>query len=182
MQWTLERLVPEWDHHEVHHRWMPAPPERVWDAMWEIRVRDLTVATTLTRLRGGPRAWRRDPAEYADVPVMEAMAPRLLVAERPQELVLVDVARYAALHPVKHGRQQWEPQEFAGFAEPGWTKVGMNYRLQPRDGGTEVTTETRVVSTDPKTRRSFALYWTAVRVGSGMVRGDVLRAVAKAVA
>jgi len=183
MQWGLEQLMPRWDHREVHHRWIAAEPERVWDALWDLRVRDLTVTDALTRLRGGPRAWRReqtDPA-HGDRRVMESMAPKLLVAERPEELVLTDVARYTAAQPGRPEARDWTPEDFAGFAEPGWSKVGMNFRLAPKNSGTELFTETRVLSTDAATKRSFTVYWIPVRVGSGLVRRDVLRAVSQAV-
>jgi hypothetical protein len=112
---------------------------------------------------------------------MEAMAPRLLVAERPGEMVLTDVARYTASKPSRPERRDWAPEEFAGYGEPGWTKVAMNFRLVARGGGTELTTETRVLSTDSATKRSFTAYWLLVRVGSGLIRHDILRAVGKAV-
>lgn len=182
MPWTMDELVPRWDHAEEHSRWLPAEPERVWDALWGLRVSDLDVSVTLSRLRGGPRAWFRDASAYAERPVIESMAPRLLVRDRPDSLVLVDVARYTAARPSRPEQDHWEPEEFAGFAEPGWTKVAMDFRLTPKDKGTELTTRTRVVSTDARTRRSFALYWTAVRLGSGMVRSDILRAVARTIA
>src|SRR5258708_6112411 len=77
MQWRMEELMPEWDHREVHERWMAASPEAVWDALWELRVRDLSVTTALARLRGGPSAWRRgggaDAGDHGDVRVMDAM-------------------------------------------------------------------------------------------------------------
>jgi hypothetical protein len=38
--------------------------------------------------------------------------------------------------------------------------------------------ETRVVATDPGTRRRFGLYWLAVRPGSSAIRWELLTAVA----
>ncbi|MFE9007974.1 hypothetical protein ACFYOY_38620 [Streptomyces sp. NPDC007875] len=45
-----------------------------------------------------------------------------------------------------------------------------------------LSTETRVLNTAPATRRASALYWGFVRAGSGMIRHDLLRAIAKKVA
>ncbi|MEV6129018.1 hypothetical protein AB0M05_19625 [Streptomyces violaceusniger] len=58
----------------------------------------------------------------------------------------------------------------------------MNFRLTPEGDGTLLSTETRVLNTDPATRRAFALYWGFMRAGSGMIRHDLLRAIAKKVA
>lgn len=181
----LEELLPVWDHREVHRRAVAAPPDRVWDAIWDLRVRDLSVTGALTRLRGGPSAWRRDPgaAENRNLRVIDVMAPKVLVAQAPEELLLVDVARYTGSKPSRpRAAADWTVEDFAAYTEPGWSKVGMDFRLVPTPGGTELVTETRVFSTDPATRRSFSAYWLAVRAGSGLIRRDLLRAVGRAVA
>lgn len=176
-QWTLDRLVPAWDHREVHHRVVPATRERVWDVLWDLRIRDLPVTQVLSRLRTGPGGWTSGSASRRDRRVLDSIAPQVLVCDRPDELVLVDVARYTARKPAHPDRGDWTPEEFVGFAEPGWSKVGMNFRLTEVEGGTDLCTETRVVSTDAATRRAFTGYWLPVRLGSGMVRREVLYAV-----
>ncbi len=40
-------------------------------------------------------------------------------------------------------------------------------------------TETRVMATDARTRLRFAGYWLLIRAGSGLIRRDILRAVAQ---
>lgn len=179
----LDLLMPQWDQHEVHRRRLAASPQKVWDALWNLRVRELAVTTALMRLRGGPSVWRSGVApDNGDARVMDSMAPRLLIAAEPHEMVLVQVARYAAMHPTTPEAREWTAEEFAAYAEPGWSKVAMNFRFVAEDGGTELITETRVLSTDPATRRTFAAYWLAIRLGSGLIRRDILRAVSKAVA
>jgi hypothetical protein len=140
MPTTIEELIPHSDHQEFHRRFLRADPERVWDALNGLRVCDLEITGALTRLRGGPRAWMSDPAQYAGMAVIDAMAPRLLISQRPESLVLVDVARYTATRPSRPAVPSWTPAGFAEFAEPGWTKVAMDFRLTERDGGTELST------------------------------------------
>jgi hypothetical protein len=65
------------------------------------------------------------------------------------------------------------------FTEPGWVKVGMDFVLQPDGAGTRLHTETRVAATDTRTRVLFAGYWLLIRAGSGLIRRDILRAVAQ---
>lgn len=182
-QTHLDLLMPQWDRHEVHHRQLPASPQQVWDALWDLRVRDLSVTTALMRLRGGPSVWRSGVVpDHGDARVMDSMAPKLLIAAEPYEMVLVQVARYAAMRPSTPPAREWTAEDFAAYAEPGWSKVAMNFRFVATDGGTELSTETRVLSTDAATRRNFAAYWVAIRAGSGLIRTDILRAVSKAVA
>ena len=42
------------------------------------------------------------------------------------------------------------------WSAPGWVKLAMDFRLTPTDGGTTLSSETRVVAPDPATRRRFA--------------------------
>jgi hypothetical protein len=68
-------------------------------------------------------------------------------------------------------------EEFARFAEPGWTKYLTDFHLQPCNGGVQLTTETRGYSTDSRARRRFAVYWALIRPASGLVRRDMLATV-----
>jgi hypothetical protein len=43
---------------------------------------------------------------------------------------------------------------FVDFAAPGWTKMIANFRA----GGNKLTTETRVLLTDKRSRRAFGRY------------------------
>jgi hypothetical protein len=45
--------------------------------------------------------------------------------------------------------------------------------------GTLLSTETRILATDPRTQRAFALYWFLISVGSRAIRREVLRIVAR---
>jgi hypothetical protein len=66
------------------------------------------------------------------------------------------------------------------FAVTGWVKVSFAFVLEDRGAETLLTTETRVEATDARTRVLFGVYWTLIRVGSGLTRRDMLRAVARA--
>jgi hypothetical protein len=55
----------------------------------------------------------------------------------------------------------------------------MEFRLAPTRQGTFLSTETRVVATDARTRRAFAVYWFLIRPGSGVIRRELLRVVAR---
>jgi hypothetical protein len=43
--------------------------------------------------------------------------------------------------------------EFAAFDNPGYVKVATNFLLTHQDGGTRIETETRVLATEPESRR-----------------------------
>jgi hypothetical protein len=69
--------------------------------------------------------------------------------------------------------------DLRAWSQPGWIKVAMEFRLQPVAPGTLLSTETRIAATDPGTSRAFAAYWCVIRTGSGAIRREVLRVVAR---
>jgi hypothetical protein len=70
-------------------------------------------------------------------------------------------------------------ESFADFSAPGYAKVAFTIRTDP-DGPdrTLVTTETRVSTTDPRSRRLFAAYWILVGPASALIRRLILRRLA----
>ena len=63
----------------------------------------------------------------------------------------------------------------ATFTEPGYAKMALNYRLE--DG--MLSTETRVLLTDERSRKAFRRYWLVIRPFSGLIRRAWLRAIAR---
>ena len=179
MDSLLDDVLPHYDQREYHETHVDAPPDVAWAALQELRVRDLPLTVVLTRLRGGPSAWF-GRVEGLDLRALDSVAPRTLVAEPPRELVLGDIACYSATRPARPEIPRGELTEFVAFAEPGWSKVAMNFRFTAERNGTLLSTETRVHATDAATRRAFRRYWLLVRAGSGLIRRDILSAVRSA--
>jgi AraC-like DNA-binding protein len=59
------------------------------------------------------------------------------------------------------------------WSDPGWIKVATEFRLEPAPAGTLLSTETRILVTDPSSRRFFAAYWFLIRASSAAIRPDV---------
>jgi hypothetical protein len=56
----------------------------------------------------------------------------------------------------------------------------MNFLVAPaKDGGSTVTTETRVHASDPAALRKFGVYWRLIHPGSDIIRRMWLRAIAR---
>jgi hypothetical protein len=53
----------------------------------------------------------------------------------------------------------------------------MNFHIEPGDGVSTVTTETRVIGTDETAARGFAAYWRLIYPGSALIRRMWLRAI-----
>ena len=99
-----------------------------------------------------------------------AAPPRLFVAGaaiQPWRLVQGEVA------DVK------DAAGFKAFDRPGFVLTAISFELEPVPTGTRLATETRIQPTDQGAARAFLPYWLAIRVGSGLIRRDLLRAVAR---
>jgi hypothetical protein len=171
----LDDIVPGAHFTERHHRHVAAPPEAVWASLLELRLSDSPVSRALMDLRtlgrrGGAAMTSGRFLESGPVPVLELEPPRRAVAG-------------GVLQPWKLGGGSRPPAldgpALRAFAQPGWVKCGVDFTLHPEGGGTLLATETRVEATDPGTRRRFGLYWLLIRFGSGVIRREMLRVVAR---
>jgi hypothetical protein len=158
---TVVDALPVYHHRERHSVYVNARPEAALAAARETQLGDVPLVAALFRLRGLGAAGGR--------PIWSSMQARGFQLHDPETLVLV-------------GRP-WTPsgglravEDFAGFDEPGYAKMGMDLRARPEGSGSRLETETRVFLTDAAARRRFAAYWLAVRPFSGLVRRLWLRA------
>ena len=178
---TLDRLLPDPHFRERHGRTIDAPPAAVWRAVEELRLGDLALSRALMSIRMLPArlAGRSEASRMVSARLLEG-GPVPVLATYPQRAVVAG----GVLQPWKITGGDEPPELDAAalqaFAEPGWVKVGFDFLLVPDgNGSTRVTTETRVTATDPSTRARFRIYWTIIRAGSGLIRRDMLRAVAR---
>ena len=126
------------------------------------------VARTLVRLRG----LRAD----ASRPLFEEMdrAGFEVVAEEPgREVVITAIGRNPG--SCAGGKRPPVAEDFRAFAEPGYAKMAMNFRLE----GGVLSTETRVFLTDERRAGAFRRYWLVIRPFSGLIRREWLRGIAR---
>jgi hypothetical protein len=155
----LDDIIPVYEFNEVHTLHVAAPPERVFDAARNVSADEIRFFKTLTAIRrcgrSGPENILNPPDKEPLLDVATRSGFRWLANEPPRELVVgVHVARDA-------------------FA-------AMNFFITPDGrGGSNVLTETRVHASTPRARRSFAVYWRIILLGSAIIRRMWLRAIEK---
>jgi hypothetical protein len=181
---ALDAHLAEHAHRELHERTVAAPPEKVWRAMNEVTATELAVTRPLMALRGLPARLHGSGDTLAAAPatpfverfmrrgwgVLGARAPELFAAGaigQPWRL------RGGLSVPVT------SPAQFAAFGQAGYVRMAMSFELAPAGAGTRLRTETRVQPTDAASARAFARYWVAIRLPSGLIRRDLLRAIAR---
>jgi hypothetical protein len=181
----LDEHLPAFDFVERHAIRVAAPPAAVFAALRRadlaagLVTRALFLVRALPGLVLAPRATARRFLAHRGTPVtLERLAASgfvLLGEDAPREAVLGTIGRF--WRP-SGGMRPFEPPELARFDEPGWAKAAWSFRVEPaRDGGAILSTETRVLCTDARTRRTFARYWRLVRPFSGLIRLEMLRAI-----
>jgi uncharacterized protein YndB with AHSA1/START domain len=182
-QSVLDRYLPEFDVRERHSRVLDADVGAVRAAIGQTDLTGIPVVRALLLLRALPgRALARlgGHATPAPPPFTLADMPRAgwtPLAEGPEE-----VAFGTLTHPWRIGDEaplRVDQQSFAAFSTPGYAKVAFSIRADP-DGPhrTRVATETRVSTTDPRSRRRFAAYWVVVGPASALIRRLILRRLA----
>lgn len=171
----LDRAMPAWHFRERHRTRLPeqAAGADVMAAVAQVTWGEVPVFATLLRL--GSRGRLRHDKDRA---VMDDMAVTGLhvLARTGDELVAGAVSDGAELPPADgtSGPVEW----FRAHTAPGGTKVAFGVRY----AGGVLSTETRVVGADEQARRAFRRYWAVVRLPSGLVRRELLRAVRRRVA
>ena len=180
----LDEFLRDYDVNEVHSIEIAAAPDSVMAAVRSLTSREVRLATVLMSLRGLPAAILRPRGRWArsdrilDAPLLDHFIRGgfVVLADRPDELVLSAVGRFWKL---EGDVRRVSPDEFVTFDEPGFAKAVVNLYAQAVDGGTILSTETRVKLTDAEARRTFRRYWRVVMPGSALIRRAWLRAVKK---
>ena len=170
----LDRLLPDYDVHEVHSIRVRAQPMEIQRALSELTSNEIWFFRALMTVRRlGVRG------SDGSRPLLETAQEggfAILDLEPGREVVLGVIGRFwqlrqRAIQPIRSAA------DFAAFAEPGFARAAMNFLIEPLDGGgCRVTTETRVTATDARARRAFRAYWTLVHPGSAFIRRMWLRA------
>jgi len=173
----LDQVMPAWQFNEVHTRRIAAPPERVFDAIKQVRADEIVLFHTLTWIR---RGGRRLPAGIMNAGSRDSLLDIAtkggfiwLADDRPREIVVGTVVQA----PAGFRRGTLTPGQFIE-PPPGFALAAMNFVVTP-DGanGSLVSTETRVFATSAPSRRRFAAYWRVIYPGSALIRRMWLRAI-----
>jgi hypothetical protein len=173
----LDRFMPRYEIREFHETRVAAPAEVAFATARELDMQGSAVVRAIFKGRelfmGADRANSRRPQPFLSE--VMALGWRILHEEPGRKLVVGAVTRPWEANVTFRGL---EPQEFAGFQEPGYTKIIWTLEAEPTGRGTAIfRTETRAVTTDGESRRRFRRYWAMVSPGVVLIRHEMLRQV-----
>jgi hypothetical protein len=167
---ALDVQLPEWHHRERHATPVTVPPGPTLAAFTALTWREVPVFRALVAVRSLGTFSSTAGRPILDDFTRTGFSP---IVENPDEIVYAGIGRPWS---VRGGMRPVETaQSFRDFAEPGWAKMAVNFRVA--DG--VLSTETRVWLTDPGSRRAFGAYWLVIRPFSGLIRRAWLKAAAR---
>jgi len=173
----LDEFIPVWQFGEHHTIRIDAPPQRVFDALKQVRADEIFLFRTLTWIR---RGGRRLPESILNAGSRESLIDVALkggfvrLAEEPPRELVIGTIVAAPRHP----RDELTPATFKTKLPPGYAVAAMNFVVTPEGANaSRVSTETRVFANSPEARRGFAAYWRVIYPGSALIRRMWLRAV-----
>lgn len=178
----LDALMPRYDFNEVHSVVVRAARAAVFNAIRAVTPAEMPLVGALFALRALPhRLFGLGPGirPAAQRPLLDQalQAGFLLLAEAPQQEIVVGTV--GAFWSLRGGPSVTlaSAEEFVTFARPGYAKAAMNFSMEPVDGSIRLRTETRILATDPVSRRRFARYWRMIHAGSALIRRAWLAAI-----
>jgi len=173
----LDEFMPVWQFNERHTIRIAASPQRVFDAVREVRASEISLFNTLTSIRRGGRKTPENILNPGDSSAILDVATRsgfiYLASDAPREVVVGTML----IGPPRL-RSNLTAEAFRNPLPSGSAVAAMNFLVTP-DGpnASTLSTETRVFANTPESRRRFAPYWRAIYPGSAIIRRMWLRAV-----
>ncbi len=164
-------LGPEARLLERHQSLVAAPPERVSEAVQQVRLVDMPIVRLLFIMRGIRHSKEMTLREFFSTP------PFLILEEAPaHEVVIGDAGRPWRLreHPSTP-----DPDQFRAPGRPGTMHVIANFRVDAAENGSLMSTETWVETFGCRARWLFRGYWLIVGPFSALIRREFLRAARK---
>jgi hypothetical protein len=181
----IDQFLPRYDFAIVHAQVFGVPPQvclraaRNLDLFRHPAIKVLLDSWALPQRAARRLTGRRDggdrlPAATFRVEDMTRYGWDLL-GENPSEIVLGQISRPWKAASGAAGPAA-APAAFAAYDTPGYAKIALSLRADPRGTTSSILTmETRVALTDPASLRRFRRYWMVIGPFSGLLRRVALR-------
>lgn len=177
MQMLLDEIQPVWHFRNRHSRVIEASADHVAEALESLRLdRDASpLIRFFIRARGLSIPSGPTPREAL------SSTGFTVIGERPgREIVFGIAGKFWAPREMANLVRVPDARAYMDFDRPGQAKGAMTFVVEPlSDRRALLRTETRVTCSDGWARLLFGAYWTLIRIPSGLIRQDLLRAVAR---
>jgi len=167
---AIDEWLPQYQVSASYSILVHAPGEKTFTALKHANFSDLPIVRSLMRLRG----YRIGRGVPGSEPRASVRGSFIELADVPQREVVLGIAgRF--WRPDGGILRGLKPAEFADFHCEGYAKAVWSFSLTPADGGTQLSTETRVQTFGRSATLKFRAYWLFVGPFSGLIRKAMLR-------
>ena len=169
---TLQALLPNPRHREIHRIFVAAPPEVAWRSVRGLDVEQIPWVHFLFSLRTLPERLAHRDAQPENPQVgLDRLAGSegfMVLRETPgKEFVVGSVGQFWHLSiPFA----AVAPEDFRSFDAPGWGKLAWALTVEPFEAGSVVSMELRVTATDDASWHQFERYFALIGIGSRLIR------------
>jgi len=176
----IDEWLPEYQVSSRYSIIVRASREQTQAALAKSDFSRLPIVRGLMRLRGyrlgSEKRKERDGGAPGPTEASGQYGSFLTLATVPQEEALLGIAgRF--WRPDGGIVRGLTPEEFRSFRRDGFARAVWNFSLSSAQGGTLLSTETRVQTFGRAATIKFRLYWLAVGSFSGVIRKSMLREV-----
>ena len=172
----LDEMVPKYDRELSQSVFVARPPHDVFQAIHEVKTSEMPLAVFLSRVRtffGGPDGETHDDVSFSEA---NERVGWVSLGEIPDREMVMGLIGQFWKRDV--GIDRVDKDGFLREPPADRVKIGVDYALDPVEGGTRLTMHTRVQSpADPAAKRKFEWYFRFVRLGMPLVVGSGLRAI-----
>jgi hypothetical protein len=168
----IEQYLPTYDVQDYHEAPVRAPAETAYAVLRALDLNHSWIMQALFTLRSLPsRLLRRPPPPLPSGTFLERELAigSVILEEAPGRELVAGAMTQPCKSVVKF--QGLPPAEFLRFSPPDFTKIV--WALAARAVTPDVSVlsiETRVLATDPTSRRKFRVYWLVVSPGVRLIR------------
>ncbi len=161
-------LGPEARLLERHESRVAAPPERVAEAVEQIRLTDMPIVRLLFIMRGIRHSGEMTLREFFSTP------PFLILEEVPALEVVIGNA--GGPWRLREPPSALDADGFRASGRPGTMRAIANLRVEATESGSLLSTETWVEASGPRACWLFRAYWLIIGPFSALIRREFLRA------
>jgi hypothetical protein len=174
----IDKYMPEYDVRSYHSSIVSADPDHAYAVFRRLDLARARVIRLLFAIRTLPSRLRRGSVRSGAPQAktfLESILSQgwVLLEESPSRELVAGTVTQPWAAAVRF--RAISPAQFVAFAEPGFAKIVWNIAVVPADGGSLASTETRVLTTDPGSRRRFRVYWTVLSPFIKLIRHVALR-------
>jgi hypothetical protein len=164
-------LRPQARRLQRHELFVAAAPDRAYNAVQGVPLRDMPLVRMLFMLRG--ISYRKEMT----LRQFFSTWPFLILSEEPPREVVFGIAGPFVPRARRKGVDlPVTPGDFQAFSEEGCIRAVANFRVDPVKNGSRLSTETWVETFGPAAARRFNVYWFLIAPFSALIRREFLRA------